>query len=145
MDEWNIYNLTFKRECQNNPIGFDIADISLYKANGFEYSLREIAIYPLAKEIDWGGETTYPRPFLDGWSNIDLAKTNITAEDALRIAEEQGGKKARSKDENDCGILVGISNLHNEFQWKVSYYFSPFFEIVIDPFTGKHNILSSNQ
>jgi hypothetical protein len=143
LEWWIIQDLTFDRECQDNPIGFDIGNLTLYKVKGFEYSVREITIYPLAGVVDWGDAITYLPPLtsLSRWKNIDLARMNITADDALRIAEEHGGKEARLSDNNDCRIYISIPGSKNDYRWKVSYYFTPSLDLFIDPFSGKYEIL----
>jgi hypothetical protein len=142
LDVWSIYYLAFDRECQDNPTGFDSAEITLFKEDGEEYDLRRIEVFPLASEVDWGGEATFPRPFLGRWKKIDLGELSVTADDALRIAEEHGGEEARLRDKNNCRILVRIPNSKNDANWNVNYYFSPSFEVIINPYTGEYELLN---
>jgi hypothetical protein len=148
MEDWDVYYLSFRRECQDNPIGFDSFDITYYKIievnSEMVYTARQIEIYPLASQVSWGGGSIFPRPLLGGWNSIDLIKSKITADEALKIAEENGGKEARSRVRNDCNILVRAPH-NSEDSWHVSYYFSTTFEVTINPYTGEYKILNTDQ
>jgi hypothetical protein len=94
-------------------------------------------IYPSANIVSWGGNSNFSG--FDKWNSFDLRKFNITADDALQLVEENGGKEARSKNKNDCRILVKTS-AQNNGSWDVSYYIgaSVIFEMLIDPYSGKY-------
>ncbi len=139
---WSVYYLAFDRECQDNPRGFDSADIIYYKTIEVNwqkvYTARYIQIYPLASEVRWGGGTNFP--ISDRWKDIDLAKFQISADDALRIGEENGGKEARSRVGNDCSISISTPDHNNDDRWDVGYYYNVHFELIVDPYSGKHEI-----
>jgi len=143
--DWGVYYLTFDRECRDNLIGFDSAELTLFKPDGLKYLLRRIEINPLAGEVAWGAEASFPRPILGKWNNIDLSQFSVNADQALQIAEEHGGREDRAKDKNGCKILIRMPNTNNDERWDVSYYSSPNFEILIDPYTGEDQILESQQ
>jgi len=62
-------------------------------------------IFSRAKLVEWGGETNLPHPIF-GQKGFDLSKFKISADDALRIAEENGGAKFRSDYNNECNIQL---------------------------------------
>lgn len=142
LDGWSVYGMVFKTSCQENPSGFTYGDITYFKSIFMDgrilYSAREIEIAPLYSDVTWGGGTNYPHPIL-GWKSVDLIKIKVNAEDALRIAEENGGKAARESVENQCRISIGLSGGSG---WKVAYAgnsSSPLYlyKIEIDPYTGQ--------
>ena len=75
---------------------------------------------------------------IDRWYTVDLTSYKITADDALQVAEENGGKEARSRVKNDCRILIRTPNHENDDRWDVSYYFGVNFEMLVDPYSGQY-------
>jgi hypothetical protein len=145
LEDWELYKMDFDKGCSDNPIGFDAAQITYFKTDGNEYIAREMDVYPLAKEADWGGDTHFPRPFLLGWKSIDLELLKVTADDALQIAEANGGKAARLLAKNKCNILVILSPNTDYENWDVYYYgdsAATIFEINIDSYSGGYRIIS---
>lgn len=142
LEGWFIYHLAFKNECQDNLSGFDSVDIIYYKTIEVSrqkmYTARYIKIYPLAGVIYWGGGTNFP--ISEGWGAIDLKEFKITADDALRIAEENGGMKARSSVHNDCSISISLPNHNNDDSWDIAYYYRVNFEIIVDPYSGEYEV-----
>jgi len=140
LEGWLIYHIAFNKECHDNLSGFDSADMIYYKTVGWQkmYTARYIQIYPLASIVSWGGGTDFP--ISDGWATIDLTKFRITADDALRIAEENGGKEARLKVGNKCNIFLSTSNHNDDDSWDLGYYYGVNFEMIIDPYSGKYEV-----
>ncbi len=150
LNDWYIFGMFFEKQCSDNPKGFDSGSIIYFKAythNGtsdyFRYQTATIAIYPLFKSVVFGGDV-FPRP-LFGWQSLTISSFRITADDALKIAEEKGGEDARLKVNNVCNITVINTPYPRENNyWRVRY--SPAsFEIQIDPYTGKYKILNTDQ
>jgi hypothetical protein len=138
-EDWQVYNLSFYGDCKYAAAGFDLFQITFFKDIGSsQYTAREIDIFPLYGGAATGGGTNFPRP-LFGWKNLNLDKIKVTATDALRIAEENGGSNVRLAFDNKCHIFVSITS-HTQ-KWRVSYREDPnarsVFEINIDPFTGE--------
>jgi hypothetical protein len=134
MSDWNIRKVWFDTVCEDNVKGFSTGYLSLYRpiwvSNELHYEAREIFIDPLINTVRWGDGEVYPRS-LFGWSKIELDKFKITAEEALRIADENGGKQKRLDKGNKCNISV----MWKTDKWLVSY--GEFTEYYIDAFTGK--------
>ena len=148
LDDWDMYLMSFDRDCADNPIGFDYANITYFKTDGDQYSAREIDVYPLAKEADWGGDTHFPRPFLLGWKSIDLEKLKVTADDAVQMAETNGGREARLAEKNSCYISVILSPNTDHENWGIYYYGNHsaiLFAITIDPYSGDYKILAPSK
>lgn len=160
VNDWNIYSMIFNRGCSDNLNGFDIGEISYFKTDSSEtskYILYDILISPINKGVAWETGGVYSRPLL-GWTKVDLDRLKVTAEDALQMAEENGGKDARLKVENECKIhLVVNANPVDVNGWGVRYSYYPtsvpvddnvkpiLFEIHIDPYSGKYKIIDTNK
>ncbi len=140
LDGWSLYRIELYGMCRDNPSGFEYADFIYYKgifSNGkLLYTAREIFITPQYHNVSWGGNTNFPRPIL-GWKSINLSALKVTAENALSIAEENGGKAARLSVQNKCSISLLLSG---DTGWDVLYGGNgglSNFHIRIDPYTGK--------
>ncbi len=141
-DSWSLLSMVFKIACQDNPDGFESGDIHFFKADGeSDYTTREVLITPQYGDVSWGGGglgSDFSRPS-SGWKSIDVSRLKITADDALKIADDNGGKSFRSAKENQCRIAM-ILQLESDAGWGVIYVGydgSSNFNIEIDPYTGK--------
>ena len=150
LNDWYLFGMYFEKECGDNPKGFDSGSIIYFKAynNGeitdyLHYQTETIAIYPLFKNVVLGGDYI-PRP-LFGWTSISLNSLKVTADNALQIAEENGGREARLKVKNVCNIAIFTSpNLYGKNNWEVRY--SPAsFDIYIDSYSGKYKVIDTNK
>lgn len=142
VENWHLYSMGFFGDCRHEPFGFDVVSFTYFKAvESQRYAVHKIEIVPLSGYVNWGGGNEYPRP-LFGWKSINLEKLNVTAGEALQIAEENGGQTARTKVINNCTIYVGISS--NSKIWAVRYSrqgTSFIFEANVDPSTGDYKIV----
>jgi hypothetical protein len=148
MADWSVYYISFEKDCLDEGDGFDSFDIIYYKAVKVDsenlYDTREINIRPLAKMVTWGSTSGYPRSFLSNWLNVDLRNFKVTADSALQIAENNGGKDARFRVNDSCLILVS-SPYNNRNVWSVSYYGTSLFHTVVNPYNGKFNVFDEIQ
>lgn len=143
--DWNAYFLIFETSCRGDLSGFHFAGITYFKPTEISgkkvYATRYIEIDPYYSTVKWGDGATYPQPILRKWQDFDWADSTVTAEDALRISEEHGGKEARAQVSNECLIYISTSTDNNK--WYVDYI-STDFATYVDPFTGEYEILGSN-
>ena len=139
---WRLYSMHFSRDCQDNPTGFTEADLYYFKTtfreNGkIRYTTQNFFISPEFGEVIWAGGANFPRPLI-GWKNIRLSQIQITAEDALAIAEANGGKETRELVNNQCTIHVRLAG---DETWQILIYQndtgSSLFRMTIDPESGK--------
>lgn len=151
LENWRLYSMYFYRGCQDNPIGFDSGEMTYFKARHglFSYTTRVIDIYPSGGEVSWGGGANFPRS-LSGWTSLNLESLTVTADNALQIAEENGGKEFRLKVENACTIDVFINpnpDSSNDEDWIVYYNNMGYsvFEMHINPYTSEIKVLDGNQ
>jgi hypothetical protein len=142
LSRWRLYSMNFSAPCQENLMGFNEGNFYYFKTtfrnNGkIRYTTQDFFILAQDGQINWAGGSNFPHP-LFGWENIKLSEVQITAEDALAIAEENGGKEARQFVENNCKIHVGLSG---DNAWQVFIYSevddSLIFRMEIDRKSGK--------
>jgi len=143
MNGWDIFSMFFDKNCVDNPKGFDSGNIIYFKTHAqdfLQYQTITININPLFKDASFG-EDYFPRP-LFGWASVKANSFEITADEALHIAEDKGGKEARLKVDNVCDITINNSLAYfRNNDWIVTY--SPnLFKIHIDPYSGKYKIIN---
>jgi hypothetical protein len=143
MEDWEIYLMFFDRDCRMSGEGFDSFNIIYYKMvtvdSKTKYVTRQIDVNPLAKLVTWGDGLDYPRSFLRPWHTMDFENFEITADEAVQIADANGGKDAREKRKNNCGISVSLLQDHPN-KWGVDYYVLADFHILVDPYSGRTQI-----
>ncbi len=118
-DGWHVYSADFRNyDCRDDMRGFDSAEIRLFKrASNGEYDGIVVDIRPL-EEILMYGRGRYG--VFAGYTPSKVIESNLTAEDALQIAEQAIGRETRQKLSND-GCYVFISDFRDEY-WKVDYW-----------------------
>jgi len=147
MPDWELYRMYFYADCQTPLNGFSIGDFVYFKPvqkeNGYYYDTRELVIRPLYGRINWGSGNSYPRPLL-GWKKIDQDKIRVAADEALQIAEDNGGRDARLAVNNECSISLSYNPNVNSNDWILvishNNELPNIFKIQIDPYTGKSSI-----
>ena len=142
LSNWRLYSMHFSTDCQDNPSGFTGADLYYFKTvfrdNGkIKYTTQNFFISTKYGAMRWAGGSKFPHPLFP-WENIRLSRVQITAEDALTIAEENGGRETRLLVENKCRIHVRLAS---DQAWQILIYQndtdSSLFRMEIDPETGK--------
>ena len=121
-DGWFVYGVGKFRidACSDDMRGFDSAEIRLFKrASDGGYDGFVVDIRPLEETL-MSGEGWYKAVlFDDRYAPSKVIESNLTAEDALQIAEQVIGKEMRQKLTND-GCRVSVSYFRDEY-WNVSY------------------------
>jgi hypothetical protein len=136
LNSWVVYSIRFQGDCNNKFGGFNQFWLTYYKTTktGWEtvYTARHIYFNSRQGIARWDGDGEFTVSFFHSWRKIEFMKFKTTAEQAVRIAEENGGKAARLNYDNKCVIDVdGI-----EDNWLV-YYSDAQFSLFINPFTGE--------
>lgn len=138
LEGWSVYQMSFQADCQEYP-SLRNADFIFYKTifdkGRILYTTRGIHIEPAYLNVEWGGGALYPHPLWE-WKGMEANSLQVTAEDALRITEENGGREARLKLNNQCDINLLL--FPEKYPgWLVTYngaYEYPRFQI--DPYNG---------
>ncbi len=137
--DWSIHKMSFFTDCRERPAGFSQSTFIYYQLifqqGKLQYKGRAITISPAEGKVSWGGDSVFPRPIL-GRTMVDLDTLKITADQALEIAEQNGGAMKRQSLQNECNL-----RLYFDGNWKVVYADKAtglsMLEIDVDPYTGK--------
>jgi len=140
LNDWKLYSMYFSTPCHDNLSGFELGEYYYFKTifykNGrIGYAGRGFLVTPQYGDVEWGSGPNYPHPLL-GWKSVNINKVKITAEEALAVAEQNGGKDARLLVKNECNITA---KLLGQSGWRIFIYKydtgSSIFRIEIDPST----------
>jgi hypothetical protein len=107
LKEWSVYSLDFTGNC-GDLLGFDSANITYFKKGRDSYTTRLIEIEPRFGWARWGEGEAYHKPILRKWKGVNLLRSKITADDALRIVNEDIKLHFQIKN-NICGVMMGSS------------------------------------
>lgn len=139
-------------DCKNVNLGPQSAHIFTYRLKSgifvwppFKMVSYSYLINPLYNEVSWRAEW-YDQYVLDALKSnavLDLANIKISAEEALRIAELNGGKDARLSAQNQCAIDIEINANSDNGNWVVTY--GSLLSIEIDKTNGSHIVRASGQ
>jgi len=139
---WQLGGANFSLTCSQIQNGFQNGRFhffSVIKVGDEDSRLeRFIDIDPRYNFVNASESKYFPN--LADSKSIDMAELKISAEQALQIAESNGGQAARQSVENDCNIALFLSpNFMKTTGWKVMYYQTgnTLFDIQIDSYTGK--------
>lgn len=105
--------------CRDNMQGFDSATIIFYKETSKSFPVTYMYIRPL-EGLVYSSYVEYERrPFVEGFSSAEVFEGNLTADDALQIAEQAGGMAMRQRLFND-GCYIRVTYFNDEY-WHVDY------------------------
>lgn len=147
LGNWKLRSFIFRIDgCENAPLGPQFVSFKFFKiVHTREEDSRlvhNIYIHPRQNLVEWGDAEYFPQ--VEQWSYLDLMKIEIPAEQALRIAESQGGQQARLTVEKDKCWILGelVAGIRNN-NWEISYLSgqTTVFEINIDKQTGEYQIV----
>lgn len=151
LENWQLYSMGFEKDCRSSS-GTASGEFIYFRVepdNWSYYEARALVISPLDGTATWGGSMYYPRTLL-GWTDIKLDKLMVSVDDVFHLAENNGGMSARLAVGNLCRIRL-ILNPNSVFypkdSWVISYM--PYsiqanFEMTVDPYTGKYEVLETN-
>jgi hypothetical protein len=140
LDDWKLFSMIFNVDCQDHLHGLPGGTFEYFKTvfdkGRFINIWREVEVVPEYSFVAWGGGARFAHRLL-GRKSIDLSRLRVTAEDAIRIAEANGGRDIRLKAQNRCSIHLSLWPEGLKQGWWVTYNTSYDFEILIDPYTGE--------
>ena len=133
---WKIYYVDFVGSCFDKPCNLHNALIVYFKISANSYTTRIMEIQPSFGLVRWGDETSYP--VVRQWKGVELSAARITAEDALKIAEKNGGREIRLRAPNK--YTVTVHSWESDKNWQVQYIFDdpPFYQFLVDFDTGRY-------
>jgi hypothetical protein len=149
MDSWGLHQLLFRLDCEDASFGPQFTSFYLFKVvrirNDDSRLERHIYVKPQQNQVSWIGAGYNPDSF--HLEALDLAQVNIPAEEALRTAENNGGREIRLAVENKCHIIGSLTAGGKYRNWLVSYTGErsrQLLWVTIDEQTGEHEIIYSN-
>jgi hypothetical protein len=135
---WSVYAIDFSGGCIEEICELDDARIVYFKTTGISYIVRFMDIQPYFGLVRWGDEASYRQPIFDKWKAVEFATSNVTADDALKIAEKNGGRKRRFETFDRCPVYISSSRWSPE-SWTVSC--TPnVYDFLIDLDTGEFTL-----
>jgi len=140
-DEWKMSLIDFDWDCEYIDKGPYMALFRFFKVEKLRERksrfVSDLYVHPLKDNVYATMWEDYPR--LCCWDVIDPAKLGVSAEEALDIAEKNGGAESRTAVENSCQISVVLNPAWPAYGgWHVRYsHLGTIDEYYIDPKTGE--------
>ena len=144
---WNVLLLQMRRNCVDNPQGFNDFEIIYFQNSKIEfldrrYPVRRFEVVAWQGLVRWGDDA-FSDAIIPDWDKANLNDFQVTADDALSITEMNGGNTARQQSDNECKISISLNNYppaygYTKNNWLVDYSatdFSAHFRI--NPLSGK--------
>lgn len=144
-ENWKLRQMGFSSDCRDSSQGFQGGIFEFFKIvqtpSGDSRLVRMLFISPGRNNVSLSyGEYN---PVSNDWGSIDLGQVKVTVDDALKIAEENGGADFRAKASNDCVIRANYNPDGRYNGWVLGYSSMklPSFAMEIDAQTGVHKII----
>lgn len=116
--DWKLHYLSYAWSCQFLAYGPQSASAIYYLINPDSRYSSDIYLHPTQDFFAIVRKIHTPR--IGQWEEIDLSKTQIMPEEALKIAEANGGLSFREGIENQCTVNV-IHNASYFDGWQILY------------------------
>jgi hypothetical protein len=148
LQEWKLDSIVFSLLCSEAVDGPQRGGFLFFKVlsnvENQPYRItHDISISPNENSVKWteieySSELSYTRM-------IDLSQVKIPVEEALKIAERNGGQNARISVQNKCDIFLALAPGSIDDGWQVGYSMTDnkeLFTIYIDPAIGKFRVVT---
>jgi hypothetical protein len=119
LEDWNVYLITLDGSCED-PIGYYYASITYFRMRDNRYSTRMIEIEPTYGWVRWADGATYSKPILHKWNSVELLRSNITADEALRVASEDAKIHFQIKD--SCSATISSPRNSDTENWYLDIF-----------------------
>lgn len=147
--------MVFRLECKDVSTGLQLGSFTfskiIYEQEIPSRWVHNITIDPTDKVVFFTEEEYHREGNFTGiaeWPSVDLAQIKISAEDAIRIAENAGGTKIRDAAGNNCNIFetFDIAGTSHQNDWVISYsandeHMTTLLKVFIDGFTGGYEVV----
>ncbi len=146
----NLLNMSFDMDCADVERGiFNSADFNFYQiiqAAGEETRIEYAIVIRPSEGLIYTSKREY-RPNMQIMKPIDLGQYSVTAEDALGIAEKNGGAEKRLEVGNACDLDV-LAPGPDYKGWRILYgdaydNLKSILEVAVDPKTGENKVIFS--
>jgi hypothetical protein len=136
--DWGVYYIYFDGNC-GDTIGLYSANITYFKKVSNQYITRLIEIEPYFGWVRWGegANVRYTHPILRKWISVDLSGAKTTADDALRVVNEDVKAHYHIVD-NVCSVMMSSSCYYTK-NWHLKIFLGPVYPILytVDLNTGE--------
>ncbi|MBV6396393.1 MAG: hypothetical protein HFACDABA_01991 [Anaerolineales bacterium] len=138
-NDWNLNLMQFSVDCKLVDYGPQTGYFSFWEIFTTQEGRRrvehQIYIKPLKNSVNWY-EIQY-HPVVVDWPKINVDELNVSAIEALTIAEDAGGRLIRLTVENKCMIIETLAPRKegNPYIWTVQY--TDNYAVSVDAITGK--------
>jgi hypothetical protein len=148
VEDQNLQNMSFEMDCIDVARGiFKSADFDFYQiiqAEGEETRIEYTIMIRPSEGLIYTSKREF-RPNMQIMKPVDLGRYNVTAEEALGIAEKYGGSEKRLEVGNTCNLDV-IAPGPDYKGWRILYVdaydnLKPLLEIAVDPQTGEDKVI----
>ncbi|MFZ1476045.1 MAG: hypothetical protein WBV59_00265 [Anaerolineae bacterium] len=145
LSAWKFSQLWFELYCADVAFGPQHLTIELYREyprdeGGMRLVQHSVLISPRRNQVGWTENELWP--VLGRQPSLDLTRIKVPVEQALRIAEAQGGQAARETAQNQCLIYLLLTASRAQNGWEVTYSgFAPrgsLFKLYVNEETGRH-------
>lgn len=120
---WKLYYVYFSVSCDQVNSGFQFAQFKFFQIknmDGQEVRVEHVLEIDLLKHFAHAMEIEYS-PNLENRRGINIETIKPSTDEALAIAEKDGGKEKRTAINNKCGVSVGNSLDTTNSNWLVIY------------------------
>lgn len=153
---WLIRSHSLKTNCEFSGKGFYQGFFNYFRGEVVNSEQKRIErfviINPGEGTIRWG--IIIRSGNLDYWNENNFTQINVSADEALNIAEINGGKSIRLEIDNDCYLDMSLIQHALYEGWWINYqqytgknYFYPYYDeffILINPQNGEFDIVEND-
>lgn len=119
VNEWNFHAISYSMDCEDFQYGFQGASLDVVKYVAPNARIeRSIWVYPFENHIAWE-ETAYENEY--SYDSFEFSQIDVSPEEAVEIAEDQGGRAFRVFEDNNCRIGLRIIAGIRDGNWQATY------------------------
>lgn len=143
LENWKYLSISYSMDCSDFKYGpqqaiYEVGKNNAQNGNDIKVE-RQLWILPKQNRVEWY-ETQYDIYY--SYVTFEIEEIKISLEDAIKIAEEQGGTAFRLKEDNQCRIVVEIIAGIQENNWQIWYTSDDNqYVIYVDKETGEYQIV----
>lgn len=109
-DGWQVHYFSLHSSCQASQ-GFQVGRFIFVKVlSGEPHDTRLVRTIVIQRHLIATKDESY-NPMQGSWDIFDLEEATVTAEQAIQIAEQEGGLQSRLAVDNDCVIYVEFAQV----------------------------------
>lgn len=140
LTDYKLNEMDFRVDCYEVSSGFQSGGFSYFKTVQSSRLEQMMSIIPNENIVRLTEVKHIPER--EKWESIDLDRVRITVDNALQIAEENGGSRVRGEVSDNCAVLAFYEAGGKYDGWLVTYFSNgSLFDINIDAQTGEFKVV----